>query len=99
MDLVCVNFIILHSIGFYIYTDEGSSYFTVKDNWTPSQKFLQNANGPGNIWTNNGQQVATTIKQNAGLQKEYQYLAKERSTALNNQPINEERPAVIELVV
>jgi hypothetical protein len=88
----------LPSHWFYIYTDEGSSYFTVKDNWTPSQKYLQNANGPGNVWTNNGPQVAATLKQNAGLQKEYQYLAKERSANLNNQPINEERPVVIELI-
>lgn len=88
----------LPSHWFYIYTDEGSSYFTVKDNWTPSQKYLQNSTGPGNVWTNNGPQVSVSIKQNAGLQKEYQYLAKERSAALNNQPINEERPIVIELI-
>ena len=88
----------LPSHWFYIYTDEGSSYFTVKDNWTPSQKYLQNANGAGNVWTNNGPQVAASIKQNAGVQKEYQYLVRERSLKLNNQPINEERPAVIELI-
>jgi hypothetical protein len=88
----------LPSHWFYIYTDEGSSYFTVKDNWTPSQKYLQNANGPGNVWTSNGPQVSATIKQNAGLQKEYQYLSKEKSLNLNNQPINEERPAVVELI-
>jgi len=39
---------------FYLYTDEGSSGITVKDNWTESEKFLKNANGPGNIWKNNG---------------------------------------------
>jgi hypothetical protein len=37
----------LPSHWFYLYTDEGSSGITVKNNWTPSQKFLQNANGPG----------------------------------------------------
>ncbi len=40
---------------FYLYTDEGSSYITVRNNWTPSEKYLKNANGPGNTWENNGQ--------------------------------------------
>lgn len=53
----------LPSHWFYLYCDEGSSYFTVKNNWTPSQKYLQNANGPGNTWTNNGPQVDPAIKQ------------------------------------
>ena len=53
---------------FYLYTDEGSSNITLRDNWTPSDKFLQNANGPGNIWQNNGPQVSDSIKQNAGKQ-------------------------------
>ncbi len=39
---------------FYLYTDEGSSGITVKDNWTESEKYLKNANGPGNVWENNG---------------------------------------------
>ena len=39
---------------FYLYTDEGSSYITVRNNWTPSEKFLKNANGPGNTWEYNG---------------------------------------------
>ena len=39
---------------FYLYTDEGSSNITVRDNWCPEEKFLQNANGPGNLWENNG---------------------------------------------
>ena len=51
---------------FYLYTDEGSSNITVRDNWTPSEKYLQNANGPGNIWENNGPQVDDKIKKNAG---------------------------------
>jgi hypothetical protein len=38
----------------------------MKDNWTPSEKFLKNANGPGNIWENNGPQVNENIKRNAG---------------------------------
>ena len=51
---------------FYLYTDEGSSNITVRDNWTPSEKYLQNANGPGNVWENNGPQVSNDIKNNAG---------------------------------
>ena len=53
---------------FYLYTDEGSSYITVRNNWTPEEKYLQNANGPGNTWQNNGPQVADSIKQAAGIQ-------------------------------
>ena len=51
---------------FYLYTDEGSSNITLRDNWTPSEKFLKNANGPGNVWENNGLQVSDAIKQRAG---------------------------------
>ena len=51
---------------FYLYIDEGSSNITLKDNWTPSEKFLKNANGPGNVWENNGPQVNENIKRNAG---------------------------------
>ena len=52
---------------FYLYTDEGSSNITLKDNWTPTEKFLKNANGPGNVWENNGPQVSEAIKQAAGI--------------------------------
>jgi hypothetical protein len=53
---------------FYLYTDEGSSFITVRDNWCPAEKFLQNATGPGNVWTNNGPQVSDAIKSAAGLE-------------------------------
>ena len=53
---------------FYLYTDEGSSNITIKNNWTPSEKFLKNANGPGNVWENNGPQVSEQIKFKAGKQ-------------------------------
>lgn len=59
---------------FYLYTDEGSSFINVKDNWTEAEKYLQNANGPGNVWENNGPNVDDAIRQNAGLTKEFQYL-------------------------
>lgn len=59
---------------FYLYTDEGSSYFNIKNNWCPSQKFLANANGPGNVWENNGPMVADSIKSFAGLESKYKNL-------------------------
>lgn len=52
---------------FYLYTDEGSSHITVRNNWTPTEKYLKNANGPGNIWENNGPAVADSIKAKAGI--------------------------------
>ena len=54
---------------FYLYTDEGSSNITMRDNWTPTDKFLKNANGPGNVWENNGPKVGDSIKNNAGKKK------------------------------
>jgi L-rhamnose mutarotase len=64
---------------FYLYTDEGSSYLTIKNNWTPTEKYLQNANGPNNLWESNGPQVADHIKRSAGLEKPFQYLLKEKA--------------------
>jgi hypothetical protein len=63
---------------FYLYTDEGTSYMTVKNNWCPFEKFLQNANGPGNSWENNGPAASDSIKINAGIQAPFQYLLKEK---------------------
>jgi len=73
---------------FYLYLDEGSSNITVKDNWCPAEKFLKNANGPGNIWENNGPKVSGEIKNAAGLEPAYQYLLKEKVNNPANQPIN-----------
>ncbi|HEY6900564.1 MAG TPA: right-handed parallel beta-helix repeat-containing protein, partial [Puia sp.] len=53
---------------FYFYFDEGSSYITIRNNWCPEEKFMHNANGPGNTWENNGPMVDDKIKQNAGMQ-------------------------------
>ena len=55
---------------FYLYTDEGSSCISVKNNWTPTDKYLKNANGPCNVWDNNGPEVADSIKVQAGIVKE-----------------------------
>lgn len=57
---------------FYLYLDEGSSGIIVRDNWCPSEKFLKNANGPGNVWQNNGPQVSERIKAAAGREPAYQ---------------------------
>ena len=54
---------------FYLYTDEGSSFITVRNNWTPTEKFLKNANGPGNTWDNNGPMVSDSIKAKAGIKQ------------------------------
>lgn len=56
---------------FYLYTDEGSSFITVRDNWTEGEQYLQNANGPGNVWENNGPKVDPAIRERAGLEANY----------------------------
>ena len=59
---------------FYLYTDEGSYFITVRDNWTEGEKYLQNANGPGNVWENNGPKVDSVIRERAGLEAGYKDL-------------------------
>ncbi|MBF4470481.1 L-rhamnose mutarotase [Flavobacterium sp. HJJ] len=62
----------------YMYTDEGSQYFTIQNNWIPIQKILKNNNGPeGNIWKDNYAFVNPKIKENAGIRKPYADLDKE----------------------
>jgi hypothetical protein len=56
---------------FYMYLDEGSAYITIKNNWTEKEKYMKNANGPGNTWENNGPMVADSIKNKAGLEETY----------------------------
>ena len=86
---------------FYLYSDEGTSNLTVENNWTPSEKFLQNANGPDNIWRNNGPAVNASIKANAGIEDAYKTKLHAYSYNRNEVKlsINEERDEVIELVV
>ena len=59
---------------FYLYTDEGSSFITVRDNWTEGEKYLQNANGPGNVWENNGPKMDSVIRERAGVEAGYKDL-------------------------
>ncbi|WNH11445.1 L-rhamnose mutarotase [Thalassobellus suaedae] len=62
----------------YLYTDEGSSYFTIKNNWIPTEKILKNNNGPaGNIWENNNPYVSETIKKKAGIRDPYKNVLKD----------------------
>jgi hypothetical protein len=62
---------------FYLYLDEGSSFITVRDNWCPAEKFLKNANGPGDVWENNGPMVPDKIKNAAGLEPAFRDLLSE----------------------
>jgi hypothetical protein len=87
----------LPSHWFYLYADEGSSGMEFTNNWTPTTKYLQNANGPGNWWDNNGPQAGDDIKQNAGIEKQYHYLLAGK-TATAKLPINTEHNEVIELI-
>ncbi len=59
---------------FYLYTDEGSSFITVRDNGCPAERFLKNATGPGNVWENNGPQVSEAIQAAAGLEPAFRDL-------------------------
>ena len=59
---------------FYLYTDEGSSFITVRDNWTEGEKYLQNAHCPGNVWENNGPKVDNDVRERAGVEAAYKDL-------------------------
>ncbi len=59
---------------FYLYTDEGTTSVTVRDNWCPAPRFLKNATGPGNLWENNGPQVSDAIRAAAGLEPAFRAL-------------------------
>ncbi|WP_304200935.1 L-rhamnose mutarotase [Flavobacterium alvei] len=62
----------------YLYTDEGTQGFTIKNNWIPIQKTLKNHNGPaGNVWQDNYAFVDSKIKENAGIRPLYTNLTKE----------------------
>ncbi len=88
----------LPSHWFYLYADEGSDGIRFTNNWTPTTKYLQNANGPDNLWEDNGPEAGDSIKLHAGIEKKYQYLLANK-TAKANLPINKEHNEVIELVV
>jgi hypothetical protein len=51
----------------HLYLDEGSSYLTVRDNWTATDQRLLNTKGFGVAWDNNGPVVPDAIRAAAGL--------------------------------
>lgn len=59
---------------FDIYTDEGSDYFTVKDNWLERGEISKNQNGSHNTWGANNNTVSEKIKNAAGLDAEYLFI-------------------------
>ncbi len=63
----------MKSAQFDIYTDEGTDYYTVSDNWC-SGNISKNKNGGHNTWGENSMNVSEAIKDQAGLQTEYKHL-------------------------
>ena len=55
---------------FDLYLDEGSDYFTIKNNWCERGEISKNKNGNNNIWGRNNNSVSTEIKDVAGLELE-----------------------------
>lgn len=55
---------------FDIYTDEGTDYYTVADNWCLGN-ISKNKNGGHNNWGNNGANVSDAIKEQSGLEEAY----------------------------
>lgn len=58
--------------NFDLYTDEGTDYFTVQDNWCERGEISRNKNGNHNSWGINNSSVAEYIKNAAGLETAYQ---------------------------
>lgn len=56
---------------FDLYLDEGSDYFTVRNNWCERAEFSRNQNGSHNTWGTNDKSVAQSIKNAAGLEIAY----------------------------
>lgn len=73
---------------FYLYTDEGSAYMNVSNNWFPSNKILQNANGPSVEWIKNGPDADARVKDEAGIGLRYTYLLPEKRSIPKNASFN-----------
>jgi hypothetical protein len=58
----------------HLYLDEGSSYLTVRDNWTATDQRLFNTKGFGVTWDNNGPVVPDAIRAAAGLEPAFRDL-------------------------
>jgi hypothetical protein len=88
----------LPSHWFWLYTDEGSSGITVTYNRTPTNKYLQNNNGPGTSWTSNGPDVPHDMIASAGLETAWHHLRSEKTAAAGSLPLAWDHPEVVELV-
>lgn len=77
---------------FYLYTDEGSAYMQVVDNWFPSNKILKNANGPAVIWNNNGPEVLPQKLTYTGVEQPYKHLLREREALPQHAKFNQYVP-------
>lgn len=53
---------------FDLYLDEGSDYFTVRNNWCERAEFSKNQNGSHNTWGTNDRTVSAAIRNAAGLE-------------------------------
>lgn len=76
---------------FYLYTDEGSAYMDVSDNWFPQNKILKNANGPAVIWENNGP-TADRDAFTAGLEVPFRHLLAKKTPVSDRVSFNEYIP-------
>jgi hypothetical protein len=76
----------------HIYLDEGSAGLTVRDNWSPTEKMVKHANGPGNLWERNGPMVSDAIRDAAGLQEAFRDLLEPRPAPDSSRPAD---PAAI----
>jgi len=76
---------------FYLYTDEGSAYMDVSNNWFPQNKILKNANGPGVIWENNGPE-ADKAAFNAGLEEPFRNLLSRKESVKKGYTFNQYVP-------
>lgn len=76
---------------FYLYTDEGSAYMDVSNNWFPENKILKNANGPGVVWENNGPEADKTAF-NAGLEESFRDLLKRKEPVKEGYTFNQYVP-------
>lgn len=53
---------------FDLYTDEGTDFYTVKDNWLERGEISRNRNGAHNRWGLNGPEVSDSVRSEAGVQ-------------------------------
>ena len=72
---------------FDIYLDEGSDYFTVRNNWCERGEFSKNKNGSHNVWGTNNSSVSQIYKSAAGLEDAYSGI-KERVTEPDMAPLD-----------